>query len=249
MLRGGANIVRLSPDLCGSFAIWPKNGEKGDNLLEVCKTDTLRPQFVFLALNWSNKIQKAGKQSVLSSPAEYFKGMPRWNNFHNISKETPKRSQSRLEEFFESKDAPNLFRGAYITDFVKGYIAQNSPDVYKFLKGGKIEGTDDKPFVVFADILRQELDALDWALGNQTVTKYLIVFGPTIYKELQRLAHNICGKTLDELFPGRKIVYTGAFYSNVRGLTRNENVERMREIHHLLLGKPIYLENIKVTRS
>lgn len=241
----GPNVVRLAPDLCGSFAIWPPNGDKDDNLLEVCKNEILRPQFVFLALNWSNKIRIVGNRNALLSPVAYFAGMPRWNTFHNIAKDAPRRIQSRLEEFFESQEDKNPFRGAYMTDFVKGYIAQDSQSVYKFLKTGKMDGTDDNPFIVFAEILRRELDALDKTFGNPGIRKYLIVFGPTIYNNLQILANRKCGKSLDELFPDRKIVYTDKFYSNVFHATRPQHLEMMRQIHINPRSETVDIRSIK----
>jgi hypothetical protein len=227
----GSNVVRLTPGLCGSFAIWPPESGKNNNLLEECKDKTLRPQFVFLALNWSNKIQIAGNRAKLSSPADYFSTMPRWNNFHDLLRCKARHQPSRLEEFFESTVVPNPFRGAYMTDFVKGFIAKDSRSVYKFLKQDNFEGTGKSSFEVFVKILCKELNALDKVFGNPNVPKYLVVFGPTLYNNLQYLAKKERKKTFDDFFPDRKIVYTNRFYSNVFGPTREEHLEMLRQIH------------------
>ena len=242
--KSGKSIVPLSPDICGSFAIWPPNNIKGTNLLDICnKDEVLRPQFVFLALNWSSKITLAANRINLDSPRDYFSSMPMWNNFHNLSKDTPKHKKSHLEESFED----NPLRGAYMTDFAKGIVATDSTGVYKFLrdKHSEINGLDVCPFMGYVEILREELKALDEAFGNPDVPKYLIVYGSTIYNNLQNMAQKFAGQSLDGLFPDRTILQTGSFYNNVHGFTVGDYREKLRQLlyypHH---SGPIHVKDL-----
>ena len=217
-----AGNVRLTPRLCGSFAIWPKNRRTKWVDMDACANDILRPQFVFLALNWSDNIRRRNPQRD-GSIAGYFNNLHPWCNFHNVR---------RLKTYFEELEVPNPLRGAYMTDFAKGLVATSSAEAYRQLReDGIVAGQPS--FKVFVEILRNELESLDTAFGNPDVPKYLVVFGPTLYNSLQSLARRICGCPLDELFPDRKIIRTGAFYSNQRGRTREESLALMRQLHCL----------------
>ena len=247
--KSGKSIVPLSPDICGSFAIWPPNNikGKGSNLFDICnKDEVLRPQFVFLALNWSSKITLAANRINLDSPRDYFSTMPMWNNFHNLSKDTPKHKKSHLEESFED----NPLRGAYMTDFAKGIVATDSTGVYKFLrdKHSEINGLDVCPFMGYVEILREELKALDEAFGNPDIPKYLIVYGPTLYNNLQSMAWKYKRKSLDELFPDRTILRTGSFYNNVHGLTVKGYHEQLRQLFYPPLAGPVRVTDLKFKR-
>lgn len=229
-----AGNVRLTPRLCGSFAIWPENG--GDWVdMDACANDILRPQFVFLALNWSDNIRRRNPERD-GTIAGYFNNLHPWCNFHNVG---------RLRTYFEELDVPNPLRGGYMTDFAKGVVSTPAGDVYDQLRDGRING--EPLFAVFAEVLRNELAALDEAFGTPDVPKYLIVFGPTLYNSLQGLARRICGCPLDELFPDRKIIRTGAFYSNQRGRTREESLALMRQLHCLREdGNPVDISDIEL---
>lgn len=78
-----------------------------------------------------------------------------------------------------------------MTDFVKGLVDSESGNVWKFLQAGEIPGCRETPFAVFAEILRNELAALDRAFALDGVPKYLVVFGATFYENLQNLAMRI----------------------------------------------------------
>lgn len=157
--------------------------------------------------------------------------MPRWNNFHNLSVGSRQFKKSHLIESFENG---NPLRGAYMTDFAKGIVSPDSTGVYKFLRSDKsnVEGLDVCPFMGFVEILREELKALDEAFGNPDVPKYLIVYGTTIYKNLQNMARKFAGQSLDELFPDRTILRTGSFYNNIHGFTVGDYRKHLREIHY-----------------
>ncbi len=233
--RAKAGNVRLTPRLCGSFAIWPENG--GDWVdMDACANDILRPQFVFLALNWSDNIRRRNPQRD-GTIAGYFNNLHPWCNFHNVG---------RLRTYFEELDVPNPLRGAYMTDFAKGLVATSSAEAYRQLReDGIVAGQPS--FKIFVEILRNELEALDAAFGNPDVPKYLVVFGPTLYNSLQSLARRICGCPLAEIFPDRKIIRTGAFYSNQRGRTREESLALMRQLHHLSEdGNPVDISDIEL---
>lgn len=225
-----AGDVHLTPRLCGSFAIWPNNRRTKWVDMDACANDILRPQFVFLALNWSDNIRKRNPQRD-GTIAGYFNRLHPWCNFHNVG---------RLKKYFEELDIPNPLRGGYMTDFAKGLVATSSAEAYRQLRDGRING--EPLFAVFAEVLRNELEALDAAFGNPDVPKYLVVFGPDIYNHLQDFSQRICRCSLNELFPDRHIIQTGIFYNNHWKPTRF-----LRQLHHLSEdGNPVDISDIEL---
>ena len=208
------NIVNMTPSICSSFAIWPEKSQEADDLLEACKDKHLHPQFVFLALNWSTRLGlKKRDNGECVDASGFFAKQPRWSTFHKI---LPANSQRKsqfvvkgdpLINFFSNN---HFFRGAYLTDFVKGMVDSNSNEVYEFLKKqSHIQGK--RWFDVYMAILKNELKALDNVFELNGSPKFLIVFGPTLYDKLQ----SFCGEiTLERLFPDRIVLRTGGFYSN-----------------------------------
>lgn len=225
---GDGEAIQLCPGLCSSFAVWPPKVKKSDDLMKVCPDDMLRPQFVFLALNWSSRI--APNDLHGESARSCLERIPRWGTFHRLhprDENYPYKPEEHERAF--TKDNP--FRGAYITDFVKGYVDSKSEKVRDFLESGEVSGCNDNPFTVFLEILRNELDSLDKAFELGNVKKYLIVFGPKIYNDLQKCAKRIQGKSLDELFPDRTVLRTGCFINRPFGKTSQQCIEGLRTLY------------------
>lgn len=223
-----SDIVELSPSICSSFAIWPRKKVEGriNDLMDACPDEFLRPQFVFLALNWSARIGDFYANG--NQPNTYFRNAARWSNFHSSLLNT-RRGHSRLEAAFAEQ---NPFRGGYLTDFVKGLVDSNGNNAYRFLAKEEAPGFEEPPFVVFIEVLKKELAALEKGFAiPDAVPKYLIFFGPTIFNRLQALSLRFLRKPLEAVFADRTILRTGAFYRGVYGLTRDENIQQLREIY------------------
>ena len=226
-----SDAVSLTPGICSSFAVWPPVRTPAQDLMAVCQNDMLRPQFVFLGMNWSAQLSPAGHGDI--NAREYLEKLPRWSNWHGASIAPPDKKiggkdNTRLVEAFGNG---NPFRGGYMTDFVKGLVDSNAQSVLRFLRKEALSGCGENPFTIFLDILRKELDALDKVFALTDVPKYLIVFGPAIYDGLQNLARRIVGKSLDELFPDRTVLRTGTFYAFPHGKTREQVIAGTRTLH------------------
>jgi len=235
-------VVSLSPSRCSSFAVWPtpdkfvgigrscsncsmdskNNCSRSGCLLTSCNEQKLRPQFVLLAVNWSAQIDQARGQVI--NPMPYHNSLPAWNNYHEIATRKPPKV---LEEVISN----SIFSGAYMTDFVKGFVDSQSGGVYQYLENNNVDQLLlGRPFHVFINILQNELEQLNKFFNTDDVQKYIVIFGPTLYGKLLNMATQLIGCPFSSLFPQYKILHTGYFYSNFFG-TREAHVAKMREIY------------------
>ncbi len=225
------DVIGLTPGMCSSFSVWPPVRTPAQDLLDVCQNEVLRPQFVFLGMNWSAQLSPAGHGDM--NARQYLEQLPRWSNWHGASIAPPdnkigKKDNTRLVEAFTD----NPLRGGYMTDFVKGLVDSDSQSILRFLRKGTLDGCGANPFAIFLDILKNELAELDRAFGldkNAGFQKYLIVFGPTIYNILQSFVEP--GGSLGDLFPDRTVLRTGTFYAFPHGKTREQVIEGTRTFH------------------
>ena len=245
------SIVSMTPGICSSFAIWPQKTGEASNLFEACRKATLHPQFVFLALNWSTKLGLGkGKDGCRLTPSDFFVQQPHWSNFHKTDPITRTNKgktrkpkflvhKSQLSKLFEN----SIMKGAYLTDFVKGMIDSDSRNTYTLLNPNNRQ-LRQKWFKVFAEVLRNELDMLDEVFGIQYAPRFLIVFGPTLYNKLQALSQSVYKQSFEKLFPGRTVLYTGAFYS-YRWRKRSKNFKLLRQLYYPSAAGPFDVSDFR----
>lgn len=245
------SIVSMTPKICSSFAIWPKEVRVADNLLNACKEESLHPQFVFLALNWSTKLGLGkGEDGCRLTPSDFFVQQPHWSNFHKTDPITrTKKGKTRKPKFLTHKSQlsklfeDSIMKGAYLTDFVKGMIDSDSRNTYTLLNRNNRQ-LRQKWFKVFAEVLRNELDMLDEVFGIQDAPRFLIVFGPTLYNKLQALSQSVYKQSFEKLFPGRTVLYTGAFYS-YRWRERSKNFKLLRQLYYPSAAGPFDVSDFR----
>ena len=107
------------------------------------------------------------------------------------------------------------FEGAYMTDFIKGFIDGDLGSVIKFMK-------EDGVFLQFFEILRNELTELNKTFGiSHDIDKVMIVWGPSLMNALVYCAKKNKRK-LAELLPGYSWKMFGAHYSKQARRRRNK---------------------------
>ena len=243
------DFLLLNPSICSSWAIWPEKEDlpyaQGKNKCPVCcaknsekceRDDTclisrsknrcrsLKPNVILLSANWSTTAQGGD----VFDPAKRLA----WSDFHSSD-------CNKGDDLFRRLLHKTAFQGAYMTDFVKGYINGSLSEVSKLLND-KNDGTVFKRFV---EVLKNELadlnDAFDITMRND-IDRCIVVWGLTLMDCLIKGAKKFyVNKTLLDLFPGYSWKSFGSHYSGSVYGSVEERLARMKVITDYLPSNAI----------
>ena len=247
----------LNPSICSSWAMWPEESDlpyaRGEKKCPVCcdknkdqceRNDvclitrskktvtrsekpgwTLKPNIILLSANWSTTAQGGD----VFDPARRLA----WSDFHSTGR------NKKGDDLFRRLLHDTAFQGAYMTDFVKGYINGSLPEVCNLLN----DKNDGAVFKRFVEVLKNELADLNDAFDittNDDIDRCIVVWGPTLMDNLIKGAKKFYGnETLLDLFPGYRWKSFGSHYSSsVRG-SKDERFARMKLITDYLPSNDI----------